>query len=147
MINGGRIGGCRPPASVPHPPRRQAATANERTIYKCIHPAGVKSCQLVMGFTQLATGSVWNTMPAHTHDRRTEVYLYFNMAEDARVFHLMGEPDETRHLVVADAQAVISPAWSIHAGAGTGAYSFCWCMGGENQDFDDMDFLKIADLR
>lgn len=122
-------------------------TCNERTIFKCIHPDGVKSCQLVMGFTQLAAGSVWNTMPAHTHDRRTEVYLYFSMPDDARVFHFMGEPDETRHIVIGNNQAVISPAWSIHCGAGTGAYSFCWCMGGENQAFDDMDFIEIADLK
>lgn len=123
------------------------AEANRRTIYKAIHPDGAKSCQLVMGFTQLAAGSVWNTMPPHTHDRRMEVYLYFDVAEDARVFHLMGKPDETRHLVVADSQAVLSPSWSLHSGVGTRAYSFCWGMGGENQAFDDMDHLTIGDLK
>jgi 4-deoxy-L-threo-5-hexosulose-uronate ketol-isomerase len=100
-----------------------------------------------MGITRLATGSVWNTMPPHTHLRRSEIYLYFDMPPDARVIHLMGRPEETRHLVVADQQAVLSPAWSIHAGAGTAAYSFCWGMGGENQAFSDMDGVDIADLR
>ena len=123
-----------------------ASTCNSRTIYKYIHPDGIKSCQLVMGFTQLDSGSVWNTMPPHTHLRRSEVYLYFNLAADTRVFHLMGRPDETRHLVIADQQAVISPAWSIHAGAGTAAYAFCWGMGGENQAFNDMDALTVGDL-
>ena len=123
-----------------------AATCNSRTIYKFIHPDAMKSCQLVMGFTQLDSGSVWNTMPPHTHLRRSEVYLYFNMAPDVRVFHLMGRPDETRHLVIADQQAVVSPAWSIHAGAGTAAYAFCWGMGGENQAFNDMDALTTGDL-
>ncbi len=122
-------------------------SANERTIYKYIHPDGIKSCQLVMGFTRLETGSVWNTMPPHTHERRMEVYLYFDIGADARVFHLMGKPSETRHLVMADGQAVISPSWSIHSGVGTQAYTFCWGMGGENQTFDDMDGLKIGDLR
>ena len=123
------------------------AECNKRTIYKYIHPDGVKSCQLVMGFTQLANGSVWNTMPPHTHDRRMEVYLYFNVADNARVFHLMGQPDQTRHIVVADGQAVISPSWSLHSGVGTRAYAFCWGMGGENQAFDDMDHLAIGDLK
>lgn len=123
------------------------AEANKRTIYKYIHPDGAKSCQLVMGFTQLAEGSVWNTMPPHTHDRRMEVYLYFNVADNARVFHLMGKPDETRHIVVADGQAIISPSWSLHSGVGTRAYAFCWGMGGENQAFDDMDHLKIGELK
>lgn len=128
-------------------PLGSEATSNKRTIYKYIHPAGIKSCQLVMGFTQLAEGSVWNTMPPHTHLRRSEVYLYFDLAPDARVFHLMGPGNETRHLAVADRQAVISPAWSIHAGAGTGSYTFCWGMGGENQAFNDMDGIPIAALR
>jgi 4-deoxy-L-threo-5-hexosulose-uronate ketol-isomerase len=122
-------------------------TCNERTIYKLIHPAGVKSCQLVMGFTVLEPGCVWNTMPPHTHERRMEVYLYFDMPDDVRVFHFMGRPEATRHLVVANGQAVISPSWSIHCGAGTGAYTFCWGMGGENQAFDDMDHLTLDQLR
>lgn len=120
--------------------------ANERTIRKYIHAGGIKSCQLVMGFTTLDPGSVWNTMPAHTHERRTEVYMYFDVDPAATVFHLMGAPDETRHLTVKDGQAVISPMWSIHSGVGARAYSFCWGMGGENQDFDDMDKVAIADL-
>jgi 4-deoxy-L-threo-5-hexosulose-uronate ketol-isomerase len=123
------------------------ATCNKRLLYKYIHPAGIKSCQLVMGFTQIEPGSAWNTMPPHTHLRRSEVYLYFNVAADARVFHFMGQPQETRHLVVADKQAVISPSWSVHSGVGTSAYTFCWGMGGENQVFDDMDAAPIASLK
>jgi 4-deoxy-L-threo-5-hexosulose-uronate ketol-isomerase len=122
-------------------------SANQRTLYKLIHPGGARSCQLVMGFTVLEPGSVWNTMPPHTHERRMEVYLYFDLPADARVFHFMGRPEETRHLVVADGQAVISPTWSIHCGAGTGAYSFCWGMGGENQAFDDMDHVALGQLK
>lgn len=122
-------------------------TANERTIYKYIHADGIRSCQLVMGITCMKTGSVWNTMPPHTHLRRSEAYLYFDMDPAHRVIHLMGEPSETRHLVVAPGQAVLSPVWSIHSGAGTSSYSFCWGMGGENQDFNDMDGFPIADLR
>jgi len=121
--------------------------SNKRTIYKCIHPDGVKSCQLVMGFTVLEPGCVWNTMPPHTHERRMEVYMYFDVSADNRVFHYMGKPDETRHISVADGQAVISPSWSIHSGVGTGAYTFCWGMGGENQAFDDMDHLAIEDIK
>lgn len=121
--------------------------ANQRTIYKYIHPGGIQSCQLVMGFTELKSGSVWNTMPPHTHTRRMEVYMYFEVQEPARVFHFMGQPEETRHLVIANRQAVISPSWSIHCGAGTGAYAFCWAMGGENQAFDDMDGVHMEQLR
>jgi len=125
----------------------QTSSCNERTIYKYIHPGGTKSCQLVMGITEVAPGSNWNTMPPHTHDRRCEIYLYFDMADNARVFHFMGPADETRHIVVADRQAVISPSWSIHSGVGTGPYSFCWGMGGENQTFDDMDAIDIHQIR
>ncbi len=121
--------------------------ANKRTIYQYIHEKGVKSCQLVMGFTVLEPGSVWNTMPCHTHERRTEVYMYFNMDDTTRLFHLMGTPDETRHIVMANEQAVISPMWSVHSGCGTRAYSFCWAMGGENQAFDDMDHLTTEDIK
>ena len=124
-----------------------AEAANRRTIYKYIHPGGIKSCQLVMGFTQLENGAVWNTMPPHTHTRRMEVYMYFDLPETARVFHFMGSADETRHLVVSNRQAVISPGWSIHCGAATNAYAFCWGMGGENQAFDDMDGIGIEQLR
>lgn len=121
--------------------------ANKRTIYQSICPGVVESCQIVMGFTELAEGSVWNTMPPHTHLRRSEIYLYFDMTPNDRVFHLMGEPGETRSLVVANGEAVISPSWSIHCGAGTSSYSFIWCMGGENQDFADMDFVEMNKLR
>lgn len=120
--------------------------SNKRTIYKYIHPNGAKSCQLVMGLTELDEGSIWNTMPAHTHLRRSEVYTYFNVKEGSVVFHFMGEEKETRNLVIKNLQAVISPSWSIHAGAGTKNYSFIWAMGGENQEFADMDVIKIADL-
>ncbi len=123
------------------------AACNQRTIYKCIYPGGIPSCQLVMGFTQLVEGSNWNTMPPHTHARRTEVYLYFNLQDDARVFHLLGTAAETRHIVVSDRQAVISPAWSMHSGVGTRRYAFCWAMGGENQIFDDMDPIPMSALR
>lgn len=123
-----------------------ADTSNKRTIHKYIHPGGVQSCQLVMGMTVLEPGSVWNTMPTHTHQRRMEAYMYFNIEEENCVFHLMGEPDETRHLVVRDQQAVISPSWSIHSGVGTACYSFIWGMAGENQEFDDMDHVPISKL-
>ena len=121
--------------------------SNKRTIYQYIHENGIKSCQLVMGFTALEAGCVWNTMPCHTHERRTEVYMYFGLDEDSRVFHMMGPGDETRHIVVANEQAVISPMWSIHSGCGTKAYTFCWGMGGENQRFDDMDHIQIGELK
>ena len=123
------------------------AEANRRTIHQYIHENGVKSCQLVMGWTELAPGSVWNTMPPHTHDRRTEVYLYFDIAEGHRVSHQMGEPQETRALWIGEGEAVLSPTWSIHCGCGTAAYSFVWGMGGENQRFDDMDPAPIPTLR
>lgn len=121
--------------------------SNQRTIYKYIHPQGAESCQLVMGMTILEPGSVWNTMPCHTHDRRMEVYLYFNMSEDALVFHYMGEPTETRHIVMRNEQAVISPSWSIHSGCGTRNYTFIWGMVGENQVFSDMDAITVKDLK
>ena len=124
-----------------------AETCNRRTIYKYIHLQGARSCQLVMGVTHLAPGSAWNTMPAHTHMRRSEIYMYFNLPEEARVFHLMGPAAETRHIVLKDRDVVISPGWSIHAGVGTQAYSFCWGMGGENQDYADMDPAPLASLR
>ena len=121
--------------------------ANQRTIHKLIYAQGPKSCQLVMGYTQLSPGSIWNTMPPHTHMRRSEIYLYFDLPESERVLHLMGPADETRHLVVANKQVAVSPLWSIHAGAGTASYAFCWGMGGENQAYDDMDKIEIRDLR
>ena len=124
-----------------------AEQANRRRISRYVHADGVKSGQLVMGATELAPGSVWNTMPAHTHGRRTEIYLYFDLPADAMVVHLMGEPKETRSIIVRDGEAVLSPGWSIHAGCGTSAYSFCWAMGGENQDYADMDPVKISELR
>ena len=120
---------------------------NKRTINQFIYPSVLKTCQLSMGMTELETGSVWNTMPAHTHERRMEVYFYFEVPENQAVFHMMGEADETRHIVMHNEQAVISPSWSIHSGAGTCAYTFIWAMGGENQAFDDMDNIAISDLR
>lgn len=120
---------------------------NKRTINQYVHPAVCQSCQLVMGMTILEPGSIWNTMPCHTHDRRMEVYLYFNMDEDNVVFHFMGTPNETRHIVVKNEQAVISPSWSIHSGVGTKNYTFIWGMVGENQTFTDMDTIPTKDLR
>jgi 4-deoxy-L-threo-5-hexosulose-uronate ketol-isomerase len=120
--------------------------SNVRALYKYIHPAGVKSCQLVMGMTLLEENNVWNSMPSHTHDRRMEVYFYFDLANGAVVFHFMGEPGETRHLVVRNEEAVISPSWSIHSGVGTTRYAFIWGMAGENQEFSDMDGVSMAEL-
>lgn len=121
--------------------------SNERNIYKYFHPEGVKSCQLVMGMTALEPGNMWNSMPCHTHDRRMEVYLYFNLPKDSIVFHYMGEPTETRHLVLKNEEAVISPSWSIHSGVGTHNYTFIWGMAGENQTFDDMDAVTMTDMK
>ena len=121
--------------------------SNRRTINKYIVPGVVDSCQLIMGLTKLEEGSMWNTMPCHTHERRMEVYLYFNMADDAVVFHMHGEPTETRHIVMHNEQAVISPSWSIHSGVGTQAYTFIWGMAGENQTFPDMDHVAMADIK
>jgi len=123
------------------------ADANERKLHQYIHENGIKSCQLVMGFTELAQGSIWNTMPSHTHDRRSEVYLYFDVPAGHAVLHMMGEPTETRPVWTGNRQVVLSPSWSIHSGAGTNAYRFCWAMGGENQRFDDMDKVAITELR
>jgi 4-deoxy-L-threo-5-hexosulose-uronate ketol-isomerase len=147
------------PAHTSHPTRHatladatpvslgEQRTSNERTIYKFIHDEGIQSCQLVLGLTELAPGSMWNTMPAHTHERRTEVYLYFGLDPDQRVVHLMGEPQQTRNLIVADRQAVISPCWSIHCGFGTANYAFVWAMGGENTDYGDVVPAPITELR
>ena len=147
------------PAHATHPTRLATATeaatvelgaprdANQRTIYKYIHKDGIQSCQLVMGFTELKEGSIWNTMPPHTHSRRTEVYLYFDVAPDAAVFHMMGAAQQTRHMIVRNGEAVLSPPWSIHCGAGTRRYSFIWAMGGENQEFTDMDQIAVKDLK
>ena len=122
-------------------------TSNKRTINQFIHPDVLKTCQLSMGMTVLEPGSVWNTMPAHTHERRMEIYMYFEVPEDNVVFHMMGEGKETRHIVMQNEEAVISPSWSIHAGAGTSNYTFIWAMGGENQAFDDMDNIPTTELR
>ena len=133
-------------ADVRTDPIGDPARANRRRINKLVHPDGVKSCELVLGFTEFEPGSLWNTMPPHTHRRRTEIYLYFDL-EDNVVFHVMGEPQATRHLIVRDREAVLSPAWSVHCGAGTGAYRFVWAMAGDNQVFADMDGIPLHTLR
>ncbi|MFD9735840.1 5-dehydro-4-deoxy-D-glucuronate isomerase [Umezawaea sp. NPDC059074] len=125
----------------------EQATSNVREIRKFVHADGIRSSQLVLGMTTLAPGSVWNTMPPHTHDRRTEAYLYFDLPDEHRVVHLMGEPSATRNLVVRNEEVVISPSWSVHSGAGTHAYSFVWAMGGENQAYDDVEPVPVTDLR
>ena len=124
-----------------------ARTSNRRTIRKFIHPGGIKSCQLVMGMTALEAGSVWNTMPTHTHERRMEAYCYFDLKDENVVFHFMGEPAQTRHIIVRQQEVVISPSWSIHSGTGTSNYTFIWGMAGENQTFDDMDGVPMSGLR
>jgi len=121
--------------------------SNKRTIHKYILPGKVETCQLVMGLTMLDEGSVWNTMPAHTHQRRSEVYMYFGLRKDSVVVHILGEAEETRHIIMRDKQAVLSTSWSMHAGAGTQNYSFIWAMGGENQAFDDMDWIPMEKLK
>lgn len=123
-------------------------TCNKRSIFQFIHPESpARTCQLVVGLTTFAPGSVWNTMPCHIHDRRMEAYLYFDLPDTARVFHMMGEPDETRHLVVANEQAILSPGWSIHSGVGTASYTFIWAMAGDNVDYTDIDPVAVGDLR
>ena len=128
-------------------PLGSSETCNKRVINQYIHPAVMQSCQLCMGMTQLAPGSNWNSMPCHTHERRMEVYFYFELKDNNVVFHMMGEPTETRHVILHNEQAVISPSWSIHTGVGTSNYTFIWAMGGENQAFDDMDNFAINELR
>lgn len=122
-------------------------TANKRTVYKYIHLEGIRSCQLVMGLTVLEKGSVWNSIPPHTHTRRTEVYFYFDLADDQRLFHYMGQPEETRHIVMKNQEAVVSPPWSIHCGSGTSSYGFIWAMAGENQVYSDMDAVAVTDMK
>lgn len=122
-------------------------TANKRTIRRMIHEKGIQSCQLCMGMTELESGNVWNSMPPHVHDRRVEVYMYFDMKKDAIMFHMMGEPDETRHIVMKNEEAVISPPWSIHCGAATSSYTFIWAMAGENYTYEDMDTFPLSDMK
>ena len=136
-----------PMADAAKRPMGSMETANDRVINQFIHPDVLETCQLCMGLTQLKTGSVWNSMPCHTHERRMEVYFYFELPKDNAVFHFMGKPDQTRHIVMQNEQAVISPSWSIHCGSGTSNYSFIWAMCGENKAFDDMDHINITDLR
>lgn len=128
-------------------PMGDVKTSNKRTINQFIHPDVIETCQLSMGMTSLEEGSVWNSMPAHTHERRMEIYTYFEIPENNSVFHFMGQPTETRHLAMQNYEAVISPSWSIHCGCGTSNYTFIWAMGGENQVFDDMDNINIPDMR
>lgn len=122
-------------------------SANERTVYKYIHLDGIQSCQLVMGLTRLQTGSIWNTMPPHVHDRRSELYFYFEVPENQAVFHFLGEPDQIKTMITKNHQVALSPPWSIHSGAGTAAYSFIWAMGGENKDYTDMDVLSLTNIK
>lgn len=135
------------PADVSPVTLGEDVTSNRRTINKYFVPDVLETCQLSMGLTELAPGNLWNTMPCHTHERRMEVYFYFGLEENSCVFHMMGQPQETRHIVMQNEQAVISPSWSIHSGVGTRAYTFIWGMVGENQVFDDMDHVKVGDLR